>query len=955
MANESGKNERRLPINYWDGLNAVVSKGLAKSQEFIHIENGRSNIVGTIEKREGQNVLGVNAQNGTFESRENYGLSFISTGFNQINGLYRMSASSESNNPGSGDPGAIRLVDVSDSISLEEEWHVPALRSSYKIELLSISESLTITRSGGLTISLSESIPIDDSGYPDVENTTTYLQLSDAITLTDPKMFLMHDSASVYIDNVDEVDVNVYKLDDEERWMRLSHPDANNIAAAEFSSATIDGKTFLVNGRDYNRYIDKDGITVVTSRGDSELSGLGSLYNTPRAKFVDSYKGRIYLANYDWGGIHYGNSILQSSTPLGITSLIQTDTTAATPDEDSTFPTTGLVAYYKLDENSGTAYDTTGSHPLTKGEATFDPTGGKINGALRVSETAEGKYSSDDPGLSSDLTISAWVKLNSLRTSGRVISIGSSGSGTLARLTVGSPAQAIPPDYDPVTGNTYIDASIGTGGTGDSSYQFDFNWSLYAWHHLVATYDSGSNTTTLFIDGSESHNYSQTFTISGTISDNIGIGGSSSADGFDGWVDEVGVWSRVLTDTEISDLYNSGDGLSISGKWKLPVTDTTYIYDSEYANEYEVWRINQKLADIKVSKMDDLNIYVDLSEVKWTDGDFDHAFQSQDQVYVKGTFGGNKVYRFPNNPTLSGSNVKQYNTMKLSGGDESDITVMDNIGNIMLIANKNSLASWNDSVLNNFDLGIGIPSRHGYAKAYGALYFVHYTGVYSTSGQMPSILSSPIQPYIDGATKEGIENAVVGVKGRSVFFCVGDVTLYRSDGSVKRVMKDTCLEYNILQQNWYVHTGVAASTFQSFVSDSAANRLAFTDNVTKDVKVFLEGDTDSGKEIFFRADTQPFSIASNLEDISNPEIVVVESERGSSMEVYVSLDDEEFYQIEGRAEKGFTRLKVNSKDGTDTPPVAHNIALSFRDSSRQRCKLGRAAITFVPAGVSNPP
>jgi len=37
--------------------------------------------------------------------------------------------------------------------------------------------------------------------------------------------------------------------------------------------------------------------------------------------------------------------------------------------------------------------------------------------------------------------------------------------------------------------------------------------------------------------------------------------GLSTAD-FDGLIDEVGIWSRALNSTEVSELYNSGSGLA---------------------------------------------------------------------------------------------------------------------------------------------------------------------------------------------------------------------------------------------------------------------------------------------------------------------------------------------------------------------------------------------------------
>ena len=663
MANESGKNERRERYAFWDGVNAIVDKSIAKKQELLHAENARSETIGTLEKRDGQTVLGTDTSGGRFKARENYDLAYVSTGYPLVNGFYRLS--------GSGEPYTTFTVSVYDNVHVID---APSVNS---------------------------------------ENTNIYIKVVDNVTLTEVPMYGVSDTKFSYISNTDYADVNIYKLSEEtSKWNKLSDTQANNIAAAPFTHTIMDGKVFFANGRDLNRYIDQDGTSVIDS-----TTGTGNLYNSPRANIINSYKSRLYLANYDWQGIHYGTSVLVSSYPLGIVSLINED---------------------------------------------------------------------------------------------------------------------VPTD---------------SGGT-----------------------------------------------------------------------------------------------------WTLPVTDNAYIYTTSGANTYEVWRVNSHVANITVTSMDDLNIYATaVFQGAYT------SFLSQDQIFVTGTVTGQKVYRWPNNPTLNGVDIKQYSTFKLSGADESDITMIVNVGNVMLIANRSLLASWNDSIVNYYDLGIGCVSPKGFVKAYGALYFLHYTGVYATSGGMPNILSSPIKPYIDGATKSGLENAVAGKKGRSVFFSIGDVTLYNPDGSVRNNLPDVCLEYHILQQNWYVHTNVSASIFETYISELDANRLIMADGITKDVKAFLEGDSDDGDEIFFRVDTQPLTIAAEIEELSNPQLVIVESERGSSMECFVSIDGEQFYSLEGQAEKGISRLRVNGVNaGVGSPNVGHNIALSFRDGSKQKCKIGRVAVTFLPAGVPNP-
>ena len=678
MANEAGRNERRLKIEFFDGVNAVVDKSIAKAQELLHVENARSAIIGTIEKRAGQVVVGTNSSGGKFYARDNYDLAFISTSKKPVNGVYRLS--------GTGEPYTTFNASVSDVI--------------YAVDYAA------------------------DAGN------TLNIYTGDTISLVEIPMYGYTDRNTSYIDNTDYADVGIYRLINNV-WTPLVDGNASNIAAAPFSHTVLDGKVFFVNGRASNRYIDtnrpttgqnSDGLVILGST-PTPANALGDLFNSPKAKIINAYKSRLYLANFDYEGIHYGNTLLVSSFPLGIITLIQ----------------------------------------------------GDVPGPLTIVPTT----------------------------------------------------------------------------------------------------------------------------------------------------------------------------------WKLPVTDNNYIYTDTYANTYEVWRISTKIADIVVTSMDDLNLYVLDSDITWYSST--HEFLSQDQIFVTGSVVGPKVYRWPNNPTLNGQDIKQYNTFKLSGGDESDITMVVNVGNVMIIGNRSLLASWNDSIVNYFDLGIGCVSPRGFTKAYGALYFIHYTGIYATSGGMPNIISSPIKPYIDGATKSGLEKASAGRKSRSVFFAIGDSTIYYPDGSIKSVLKDVCLEYHITQQNWYVHTGVPADNFETWIDELDPGRSLITDSKTKDVKAFLEGNTDDGREIFFRADTQPFPIAANIEELSNPQLVIIESERGSSMECYVSLDGDEYYPLEGRAEKGISRLKVHGKDaGVGSPPVAHYIALSFRDGSAQRCKIGRVAVTFVPTGTSNP-
>lgn len=82
------------------------------------------------------------------------------------------------------------------------------------------------------------------------------------------------------------------------------------------------------------------------------------------------------------------------------------------------------------------------------------------------------------------------------------------------------------------------------------------------WYHLVATYD-GKRNVKLYINGEHVHNFT-TWVPLRTTGSAFRIGRYSYTDSgrFIGAVDEIGIWSRVLSDADVMFLYNEGNGLS---------------------------------------------------------------------------------------------------------------------------------------------------------------------------------------------------------------------------------------------------------------------------------------------------------------------------------------------------------------------------------------------------------
>ena len=122
------------------------------------------------------------------------------------------------------------------------------------------------------------------------------------------------------------------------------------------------------------------------------------------------------------------------------------------------------------------------------------------------------------------------------------------------------------------------------------------------------------------------------------------------------------------------------------------------------------------------------------------------------------------------------------------------------------------------------------------------------------------------------------------------------------------------------------------------------------------IKEFLVGNTDEGGVIFFRADTQILQIQPSPQMYSNPIAIVTEMERGTQTKAFISLDDKPFFQLEGTVTKGISILKpatssnINSLDDSK-PPLAQSIQLSYRDSSKNLCRLIQTAVITNPTSI----
>jgi len=242
----------------------------------------------------------------------------------------------------------------------------------------------------------------------------------------------------------------------------------------------------------------------------------------------------------------------------------------------------GLIAYYKFDENAAntTVVDSTGTQSnATASQNTSAMTAtGKILTCLSFNGTTD--YVNVPHAASqlttSGLTISAWIYADTGGESnfGRIVDKSSalSGVGGYYLCTRG--------------GDYMFQVNDGTqviSGTRENG----------VWEFVVVTVQA-DGTGQIYINGVASGSSANVGDLSGiTTTTDLRIGNRAGATdrSYDGLIDELAIWNRALSTTEITQLYNSGSGFGYpfaysmtadSGSFALTGTDVTLYYESSW-------------------------------------------------------------------------------------------------------------------------------------------------------------------------------------------------------------------------------------------------------------------------------------------------------------------------------------------------------------------------------------
>ena len=237
-------------------------------------------------------------------------------------------------------------------------------------------------------------------------------------------------------------------------------------------------------------------------------------------------------------------------------------------------------AHWKLDDGTGpTAVDSVGGH-----DGTLVSTSAWVTGTIDGGLDFDGVNDYVDAGTfdvaGSGLTMMGWFNANTLGDNDPRIVSKSSGPDAVDviwQFSTESP-------WDET--NRYLRMRIRAGGTVTTFADTATNVTLGEWHLGVATYDNATGDMRLYLDGALIAN--TTHAVGGPIDAGptvpVAIGANGTAERFfDGILDDVRVYNRALSATEIAELYAAATGPL--AHWKLDDGTGPTALDSESSHD----------------------------------------------------------------------------------------------------------------------------------------------------------------------------------------------------------------------------------------------------------------------------------------------------------------------------------------------------------------------------------
>jgi len=241
---------------------------------------------------------------------------------------------------------------------------------------------------------------------------------------------------------------------------------------------------------------------------------------------------------------------------------------------------TGLVAYWKLDETTGTtAADSSGNGNSGSlvGSPVWQSSGGQVNGAIQLSGTGDYINCGNIANLTEEITVSAWIKCTFDKSWEAIVTKGDSSWRLFRDCTDGDSNNA---------SFTLTDiGAVVSGSTGSGSDN--------KWHYIVGTLDGVHQC--IYVDGilAASSNVSAGSIIA--LNEwNVCIGADDENEGereFNGLIDEVRIYEIGLTAAQVLEQFIADGGHDSCGLNYLPgdLNEDCYVNFADFAVIAENW------------------------------------------------------------------------------------------------------------------------------------------------------------------------------------------------------------------------------------------------------------------------------------------------------------------------------------------------------------------------------
>lgn len=216
--------------------------------------------------------------------------------------------------------------------------------------------------------------------------------------------------------------------------------------------------------------------------------------------------------------------------------------------------TDNIAAYWKFDESSGNAADSVGSSTLVN-NGTITYSAGKIlNGANLASASSQYFTVADNTALSitGDLSIAGWYNFTS-----------TAGTQALAAKRTSTGNQRSYTFY--INAGNTLNTDFFPDGSTDSLASVSWTPLTGTWYHIGFAYNATGGSVAFYVNGAQQGTTQTGVTNSifdSTSPFSIGAYFVGPTALLNAEVDEIGVWSRTLSASEFSLLYNNGLGIS---------------------------------------------------------------------------------------------------------------------------------------------------------------------------------------------------------------------------------------------------------------------------------------------------------------------------------------------------------------------------------------------------------